>query len=109
MSGLAPSRCLRSIFGSARTVILAGSGMRPGRSSTVTPKGGPDLCGQHLEAQQAVQPQQPGEAAPAPEEERRLLAADGHHGHDRHVVLDASLTKPVRPAKSISADSQVGR
>src|SRR5690349_4775714 len=44
-SGFGPRRSRRSIGSSALIVILDGSGMRPGRSSTVTPKGGPITSG----------------------------------------------------------------
>ena len=95
--------------GRTSTVILAGSGMRPGRSSRLTPKGGPIEIGRHLHAGEAVEAEQPGDALAAREEEGGLLSADRHHGHDRHSRLSASRMNPLRPAKSILSDSQLGR
>ena len=50
MSGLAPNRCLRSICGSARIVIFAGSGIAAGEVEHGHAEGRADLRGEHLEA-----------------------------------------------------------
>ena len=102
MSGLAPSRCFRSICGSTRIVIFAGSGMRPGRSSTVTPNGGPICAGSTLSRSSLSSCSSLAKRRPRPRKSAVSwppMATTGTIGTPCSI---ASLTKPVRPAKSIS-------
>src|SRR6185503_10529970 len=52
-----------------------------------------------LEPEQLVEPQALGEPLAAREEERRLLAADGHDRHDRHALVEREPQEALAAAE----------
>ena len=101
----------RSIGGSTCTVILAGSGIRVGRSRKVSAERRRDLDRRDLDPRQPVPPRRLGEAPAAGEEQRRLLPADRHDGHDRHARLARQAQEPrgARRTRSCPGATTAGR
>ena len=75
-------------------VIFDGSGMRPGKSSTVIPNGGPSTSGKTLSRARRFSCKDPREPFAASEEEGCFLAAERDDGDDWDAVFEGELHEP---------------
>src|SRR5215210_3392077 len=71
----------------------------PGEVEQVDAQRRADRDGEHLDAGEAVEADELGRALPAREEEGGLLPADGHHRHDRDVLLQREADEPPAAAE----------